>query len=196
MPDDLFKHEEICLYRQINCAVIGCKAEVGFLSYLDHIKETHSDISDAIDGKMKSSVKISYDLKFSDVQATTKSYNFKPKGFPAFNQTFFAMSTIQDGIFYNWVYILEDPTQAEHFIIEVKMEDGNSKSMTFKEGVNSLDLSHEKIIEDEINVFSFTVKTALKYVQNDHLNILVKIRNLKEEAKDEDQESGISDNDE
>ena len=65
----------------------------------------------------------------------------------------------------------------------------------FKGGINSLNLSHEKIIEDEINVFYFTVKTALKYAQNDQLDILFKIRNLKKEAKDEDEESGISDND-
>ena len=67
--------------------------------------------------------------------------------------------------------------------------------MIFQVGVNSMNLSHGKIIEDEINVFTFNVKTGLRYVQNDQLNISVKIRNLKEEAKDEEQESGISDND-
>ena len=194
MSENLFEHEDICLYRQVNCALYGCQEEVGFLAYLDHFKEKHSSFCNRASGELKSGFKLSHHLKFSKILPTTEFFNFEPKTFSAFDRTFFGITVVRNGILLNWIYILEDPTQAEHFVIEAKIMDGNSKSMTFEVGVNSMNLSHDKIIEDEINVFLFSVKTALKYAPGS-LEILVKIRNLKEEAKDEDQESGISDND-
>ena len=50
------------------------------------------------------------------------------------------------------------------------------------------------IIENE-NCFALSVKKAKRYAMKDtnQLDYTVKIRNLKDEAKDEDEESGIDD---
>ena len=54
--------------------------------------------------------------------------------------------------------------------------------------------SHDFIIENE-DCFALSVKKAKKYAMEDtnEVNYAMKIRNLKDEAKDEDEESGIDD---
>jgi hypothetical protein len=53
---------------------------------------------------------------------------------------------------------------------------------------------HDFIIENE-NCFTLSVKKAKRYAMRETNNVdyAVKIRNLKDEAKDEDEESGIDD---
>ena len=60
--------------------------------------------------------------------------------------------------------------------------------------VRSVVECHDFIIEKE-NCFTLSVKKAKRYATKDknQLDYTVKIRNLKDEAKDEDEESGIDD---
>ena len=64
----------------------------------------------------------------------------------------------------------------------------------YHERVRSVVECHDFIIENE-DCFALSVKKAKKYAMRDtnQVDYTIKIRNLKDEAKDEDEESGIDD---
>ena len=66
--------------------------------------------------------------------------------------------------------------------------------LDYQEKARSIVESHDLIIEDE-NCFSLGIKKAMRYATKDtnQVDYTVKIRNLKDEAKDEEDESGIDD---
>ena len=68
------------------------------------------------------------------------------------------------------------------------------KTLTYYGQARSLVESHDQVIENE-NCFVFGVKTAKKMVKQgtNQVDYSMKIRNLKEEAKDDNDESGIED---
>ena len=67
-------------------------------------------------------------------------------------------------------------------------------AIDYHEKVRSVVESHDFIIENE-DCFALSVKKANKYAMGDtnQVDYAMKIRNLKDEAKDEDEESGIDD---
>ena len=67
-------------------------------------------------------------------------------------------------------------------------------AIDYHEKVRSVVECHDFIIEND-NCFSLSVKKAKRYATRDtnQVDYAMKIRNLKDEAKDEDEESGIDD---
>ena len=71
----------------------------------------------------------------------------------------------------------------EHPISEKKLE--------WRDQVRSYE-SHDKVVADEL-AFDFSYVAAKKFTnENSELEYSVEIRNLKDEAKDDNEESGIS----
>ena len=118
-----------------------------------------------------------------------------PKQFTAFNKTFFDMGIMRNNLIYKWVYVLATPDEAKHFYFHAYVKDNNGENVeTYYRQVRSLVESHEDVIENG-NCAIIVVKSAKKLIKpgTNQVDFSLKIRNLKEEAKDEDDESGIDD---
>ena len=115
--------------------------------------------------------------------------------FKAFNQNFFEVGFQRNQNIYRWVYILSTPDKARNYQSCYTIEHPtDGKKIEWPDKVKSLFESHGQIIADEV-CFTLRNVTAKRFTNEEsHLEYSVKIRNLKEEAKD-DEESGISDND-
>ena len=120
---------------------------------------------------------------------------WSPKQFTAFERTFFDVSFIRNNTIYKWVYILALPDVAKNFQVQITVEDAKGRTVIdYTEQVRSVVECHDFIIENE-DCFALSVKKAKKYAMRDtnQVDYNIKIRNLKDEAKDDDEESGIDD---
>ena len=118
-----------------------------------------------------------------------------PKQFTAFNKTFFDMGIMRNNLIYKWVYVLATPDEAKHFYFHAYVKDNNGENVeTYYRQVRSLVESHEDVIEKE-NCVIIGVKSAKKLIkpETNQVDFSLKIRSLKEEAKDDSDESGIDD---
>ena len=124
-----------------------------------------------------------------------KNESFYPKKFTAFNKTFFEVGIKVKSFIYKWIYILALPDEAKNFYFHacVKNENGDDV-LTYYDQVHSLVESPMEVMQNE-NCFIFGVKKAKKFMKTGTtlVDYSLKIRSLKDEAKDEDEESGIDD---
>jgi len=191
MKEEMINHDQECVYRPINCPDLKCNAKVTYHGLLDHFTEVHKDYisMDALKKKkFLITSKIGVNLKPTELLPPTR--------ITAFDRTFFEVGIIKDQLMLRWIYILGDPDLAKNFSYTVRVKTENIE-MSFSRKVQSLTLSkHYKDIATN-QAFVMPVATV-KELLDDTNNIVFeyKIRNLKEEAKDEDVESGISDDNE
>ena len=138
------------------------------------------------------------DLKDVSIQCTAvKAIDGKwsPKKFTAFDRTFFDVSIIQNNTIYKWIYVLALPDEAKNFQVHITVKNAMGETaIDYHEKVRSVVECHDFIIENE-NCFALSVKKAKRYAMKDtnQVDYTVKIRNLKDEAKDDSDESGIDD---
>ena len=101
----------------------------------------------------------------------------------------------QDQLVRIWFYILGSPKEAEHFRYELKIKKESGKEAKFFGKVRSINEDYKTFLESD-DTFEMSFGMAKKYLNDESvLEYTFKIRNLKEEAKDEDFESGIDDSD-
>ena len=97
-------------------------------------------------------------------------------------------------IVYRWVYLHGSPIEAKHFSYTLKFY-GKDATATFEGKVAAIDEPFDKLTG---KCFTMVHKNFIaQFVDgNRKSEYSLEIRNLKEEVKDENYESGISDNDE
>ena len=99
-------------------------------------------------------------------------------------------------MFYHWIHFLGSPTEAEKYAYTLEYKDvtNSVRNMTYTGKVVSVDESR-KTIQENYNCFSVAYGFfKAHFIDTDRkFKYSLKIRNLKEEAKDENVESGISD---
>ena len=128
-------------------------------------------------------------------KAIETSAKWSPKKFTAFGKTFFDVSIIRNKIIYKWIYVLALPDEAKKFQVDVSVKNSMGEIvLDYHEQTRSMVESHDFVIENE-KCFMLGIKKAKGYAMKDtnQVDYTVKIRNLKDEAKDEDEESGIDD---
>ena len=143
-----------------------------------------------------------------------KSYNLNPdllrKGFvlPVVTMEVEGITIISaadaysdPNIYYQWVKIIGNSEEAKNWRFELKYEGQNSKSYIFESAVESIDESNDSIMSN-FKCFSIPYKALKAQYLDENLKISysIRIRNLKseafEDAKNDNEESGISDVDE
>jgi len=188
MAKEILEHEKNCLYRAINCPVLNCfSTDLAYLSLNDHIEKCHKDGMKCFENKLKIQIKIGSNLE--------NGYIGPPTKIDAFNRSFFEVGLIKNGFMYRWVYFLGSVEEERNFQYKVILKHGNGKVISTEENVSSLDSCYKTIVENDDKIFSISVK-KLKQIMgpNNTLYYTIELRDLKEEAKDDDEESGISDN--
>ena len=188
MKEEMINHDQECVYRPINCPDLKCTEKVTYHGLLDHFTEVHKDYisMDALKKKkFLITCKIGVNLKPTELLPPTR--------ITAFDRTFFEVGIIKDQLMLRWIYILGDPNVAKNFSYTVRVKKENIE-MSFSRKVKSLS-EHYNDITKVKQAFVMPVDEELLYDTN-NIVFEYKIRNLKEEAKDEDVESGISDDNE
>jgi hypothetical protein len=117
------------------------------------------------------------------------------KKFTSFNKTFFEVAIIRNNFIYKWIYVLALPDEAKNYYFHAYVKNANGENvLAYYDQVRSMVETHEKVIADG-TCFSMAVKNAKRFVKEgtNQVDFSLKIRNLKDEAKDEEDESGIDD---
>ena len=104
-----------------------------------------------------------------------------------------------NGIFYHWIHFVGSPQEAKNFSYTLEYFEKESDKIAFSQTseVFSIDKTADSIIENgkclgaSAKYFSSIIVQQSKRFDYNYI-----IRNLKEEAKDENVESGVSDVDE
>ena len=191
METELFDHEKYCDYQRVNCANLSCKTEISFLNLVDHFGEFHARESKAFEDANKR-LKLPFTLPTAQQQYQTQ-FNWKPTKLTAFNQTFFEVGLVKENMMFRWIYVLALPDQAEQYFYDLVMEKDSGEKMRYYGQVRSLVESDKEVMANEAFIVGMTAVKRFVSEDNGQIKYSVKLRCLKEEAKDEDEESGIDD---
>ena len=190
-------HEPECIYRLVPCLCNSltheCDCEkVTFHEVIQHYEEEMENVT-LFDLK----VKISCDWD-SEVILAGVYYYCHPRKFNLNNQTFLLLRNvkIEDEVENWWVSILGSPNEAKHFSYTLKLF-GPKTTITFEGSVAAIDESFDTLYAAG-KCFATPHKAFIGQLLDEEKKheYSLEIRNLKEEIKDENYESGISDNEE
>ena len=123
-----------------------------------------------------------------------------PVYFDVNDRSFFSIVIIQKGTFYQWIHFLGSQEEAKNYSYTLEYYGNNGVSQRtsiYTNFVIPIDQpSHA--VKKSFNCFAMNYKAMVKqFIEVDGtFKYSVQIRNLKEEAKDDNVESGISDDDE
>ena len=185
----LEEHEFECIYRLVLCpfhamTAGACGAKVTFQDVIQHFEKEHIEA-----GELKSS------YTWNEKGMTGKNSYLPPQKISVNNRMFLLCGKTESSIIYRWVYLLGSPIEAKHFSYTLKFHGKDATNITFEGKVAAIDESFEELTG---KYFTMTHKNfkALFVDENGKWEYSLEIRNLKEEVKDDNYESGISDNDE
>jgi hypothetical protein len=192
MLKELEGHEVACVYRNIICPFVICyrNKNISFIGLGHHLEANHEDLKKV--GKSKSKGVISAKKPATNM--------WIPQQLTFRNRSFFTevMGSIASKFRFFWIYFHGTPEEATHYSYRLKIIGENE--LIFKGKVISLDM-----MKDYMNaiVLEANPDVLILYdVQVGHLqvdgqiNFEITLYSDKEEIKNEDVESGISDDDE
>ena len=190
--ESMIFHQTECIYRRVKCPRKKCESQVPFHELLEHMKQ-------------KCMLRTVVKMHFREKLAFFTSNDY-PVIIEIESKTFLSCVAFSQGspvpLLHHWIYLVGSPQEAKHFsyTFEYQNEKQTTKN-TFVGQVISIDETAGSIVRSGnclgISYNLCTSKFTTRNEENKHLfKPTVMIRNLKEEAKDENVESGISDNDE
>ena len=190
-------HERGCIFRVVPCpltAILECKAKVLVQNVMQHFEDTHFKMgslsSDKNEPRFESFTE--YGFQGDDCYLLPLKFEIDGKGF-------IFTGKIKDKIHYRWVYIIGSPEEAKHFTFVCKLfgKNASAASNLFEAKVAAIDESFDALMEAG-KCFTIAHRAFVaQFVNKDRkYEYSLDIRNLKEEVKDENYESGISDTDE
>ena len=174
----LEEHESECVYRLVACmgSRTGCEEKVIFQNVIQHFEEKHESLIPMANNSKRIASRISH------VKIELNGKQFILTG-----------SIVKDTIIRLWVYFLGSPKEAQHFSFVLKFYGTNSTNI-YTGKVASIDESFESLYKTG-KVFSFEKQVFFNQFLNEDgkYEYSLEIRNLKEEVKDENVDSGASD---
>ena len=185
MKEDLKEHEQDCNYQEFHCADLSCREKTGMVSYFEHFQAKHLANIPAED--QKTGPKNTLTMNCSKFGEGSSSLHFIVWS----NLSFFNVCRVMDGTIYFWMYILETKSEAKNFDVKYVFE-GKGQRVKLNSAVFSLAVNKEEIMSQNM-LFTVPLTMAKAIGDSGTWNYTVHLRNLKQEAKDEDVESGISD---
>jgi len=186
----LEEHESECVYRLVPCmnSSLGCKEKVIFQNVIQHFEKEHATLIPMDNNSKKEAPYI------SNVKIDLNGKHFILKCFFT-SQNSSSHCTLYDcGSSVQWVYFIGSPDEAKHFSFTLKFFGPNSTNV-YTGKVTSIDEfeSYETLLASG-KVCTFDLQDFKQFLNEDRkYEYSLEIRNLKEEAKDENVDSGASD---
>ena len=181
----LTNHKEECAFRHVCCPDLSCSNKVLFKDVIDHLKQNHQIkfFDDAIENKITCyfGTMFLYDglVWFPKIIRTSNGLNF------------FLVGKVINQVANFWLYILSSPIQAKNYAYTLSVTGKNGNKLTYYDHVKTLDKKSCEITDKQL-VFMIGIE-AIKEMRNEQnlLPVEVAIYDLKEEAKDDDEESVV-----
>jgi hypothetical protein len=188
--ESLLYHEVDCQFRLIFCPSCPVKEvpNIVFKNFEDHLSEHHKDMAYAYTSYHERR----FTVKESLLAFTTSTVSWTLK-FDFNKAHFFRMMAKEKDRFYIWIYYYGSMGEAENYNSTIKVFGGTGEEYIYNGPPRSLDESINQIIRDE-NALILGVGQVKRLLVNEALQCSVKMSCPKDEAKDEDVESGVSDN--
>ena len=135
----------------------------------------------------------------NDCSVTVRGYR-APVQITVDKKVFFSVVWILDGVLHHWIQIYGSPSEAKNYSYTLEYYNDTKTpkvTLSFSDQVVSIDETFDKIIENG-KCLAIPRKLFEKRFLTDEnkFKFSIEIRNLKEEFKDENIESGVSDVDE
>ena len=192
--EDLNLHQGKCAYRKVYCPYIVCKKEkVLFKDVLIHIKKCHRNAiyeeEMSNDEANKFNTWISCPHEFENEDSWAPAIMTSTCG-----SVFFSFTYFENKHLYVWICLLGSSDEAKNFSCSYSMKNEIGEKFTYTGPVHTIDKNYEDIVNSGslLGIRIDAVKRSLNEEKN--LEFEINIRNLKEEVKDGDMESGVSDN--
>ena len=108
---------------------------------------------------------------------------------------FFSLAYIENKHLYVWICLLGSSDEAKNFSCSYSMKNEIGEKFTYTGPVHTIDKNYENIVNSG-SLLGIRIDAVKRSFMNKEkqLKFEITIRNLKEEVKDEDRESGVSDN--
>jgi len=190
--EDLEHHQQKCIYRLVFCPDPHCEREkVKFKDVIEHLENVHKYL------------KLHLDCRMIDGEANKWKAFFIPQ--MRGNICFIGKMTCTDGavfyrvgmthntLLYYWIYFMGSPEEAKNYSCKISVTTKTGDKFSYEGIVNTLDEGKDDIAAKQscLMLNSGAMKRSLN--EDKRLEIEITIRNLKEEAKDQDMDSGASD---
>ena len=192
--EDLDHHQRKCIYRKVFCPQIVCyKEKVLFKDVLAHLKKCLSkpiyeeEMSNDEANVFHIWIDCLHKFENEDSWAPTKMTS-------TCGAVFFPLTYIENKHLYVWICLLGSSDETKNFSCTYSMKNKFGENFIYTGPVHTLDKNYEAIITSGslLGIGIDAVKRSLD--EGKEFKLEITIRNLKEEAKDEDLESGVSDN--
>ena len=191
--EDLEFHQRKCVYRKVYCPQIVCKKEkVLFKDVLIHLKKClkkpifEEEMSNDETNKFDIGIGCPREFENEDSWAPTKITS-------TCGAVFFPFTYVENKHLYVWICLLGSSDEANNFSCSYSMKNEMGEKFIYSGPVFTLDQNYEDIVTagSLLGIRIDAVKRSL--TEERELEFEITIRNLKEEFKDEDMESGVSD---
>ena len=196
--EELGHHHGKCIYRPVFCPNIQCQVQnvnVLFKDVIDHLGGVyHTDrITDdqLVFGKALVTKKSTGTF---GAEALQNGKYWKPgKITSSCGALFFTFGTIENNTLYSWIVFFGSSNEAMNYSYTSSVTSNRGEKFVFSGPVATVDSRFEDVIASGslLSIGIDAVKRSLNLEKQ--LEVEITIRNLKEEAKDDDVESGVSD---
>ena len=188
-------HEQECIYRLVKCPKIDCDLRVPFHKLSQHMKVNREHVF-----KQYSILKGNKQMHETlETPPWLDNYTCFPVVFEFDGRIFYSLIEMRNQTFYHWIQFLGSPNEAKNYAytLEYYANDAFQRTCAYTDQVIPIDETGNSAIESfKCYAISHGMLKARFMDKDGKFKYSVQIRNLKEEVKDENVESGISDDDE
>ena len=195
-PEDLEDHQSACIFRKVYCPSLVCDhGTIAFKDISDHLMKQHSN--DFERAKASTSTVLLAENKFEfNLPALFVTFDtWIPRKIELVNKyDLFLVGKVIDSILYAWIYIVGSPIEARNYSCSISVTDKSGNKFAFYgQAVKPLDEGPSDIIAKQTVFMIGTEVIKNSKDEHDKLSVEVTINDLKEEAKDINDESGVED---
>ena len=195
-PEDLEDHQPACIYRKVFCPCIYCNDDkIVFKDISDHLMKRHS--KDFERAKASTSTVLLTETKkcVFNLPELDIGYSWIPRKVELVDKyDLFVVGKVVNSILYAWIYIVGSPIEARNYSYTISVTDKSGNKFAFYgQAVKPLDEGPNDVIAKQAVFMIGTEVIKNSKDENDKLSVEVTINDLKEEAKDSNDESGVED---
>ena len=179
-------HQQSCIYRSVNCPALACGDKIRVKDVSDHLSIWHPPpvIRPIIVARNEFIMTWVPDYK-----------HYRPRLFYSQDGNQCYAICYEDKLtFFFWIYVAVSPVEAKNYECVLSLSNV-SGDLTFRGKVHPLDTHFSTILSNEECLccgYPTVQRFLTKIEDSEALRMNVKLRNIKEEVKDENVESGVS----
>ena len=191
---DLEHHQVKCIFRQVFCPRILCgERKILFKDVIDHLKTClkwpifEEEIYNGEENKFL----VTFNTERNGLKHDTSWIPGKMTS--SCGAVFFKLGFVENKTFYIWICLLGSSDEAKKYSCTYSIKNEIFEKFIYSGPVHTIDKGKDDIIASEQLLMMGTSAAQRSLNDEKQLSVEITIKNLKEEAKDYDMESGVSD---